>query len=168
MKPEKLVLIGNGMAGVRTLEELLKLAPNRYEITVFGAEPYGNYNRILLSPVLAAEKTIDEIMLNDEQWYRDNGITLHKGKQVSRIDRVRRRVVSEDGRPLGHIRGVYGERRNGNKVFFGKYINTEGHFQGILRGTYGEGSFQGRWLTRAGERGSLMGRVQESDRRAGV
>lgn len=97
MKPEKLVLVGNGMAGVRTLEELLKLAPNRYEITVFGAEPYGNYNRILLSPVLAAEKTIDEIMLNDEQWYRDNGIVLHKGKQVKRIDRVRRCVVAEDG-----------------------------------------------------------------------
>jgi nitrite reductase (NADH) large subunit len=74
---EKLVLIGNGMAGVRALEELLNLAPEQYDITVFGAEPYGNYNRILLSPVLAGEKTIDEIMLNDEQWYIDNGITLH-------------------------------------------------------------------------------------------
>ena len=49
---EKLVLVGNGMAGVRTLEELLKLAPGHYDITVFGAEPYGNYNRIMLSPVL--------------------------------------------------------------------------------------------------------------------
>jgi hypothetical protein len=77
---EKLVLIGNGMAGVRTLEELLKLAPDQYDITVFGGEPYGNYNRILLSPVLAGEKTIDEIMLTDEQWYADNAITLHKGK----------------------------------------------------------------------------------------
>ncbi len=97
MAKEKLVLIGNGMAGVRTLEELLKLTPEKYEITVFGAEPYGNYNRILLSPVLASEKTIDEIMLNDEQWYVDNGITLHKGKKVVEINRVKRKVIAEDG-----------------------------------------------------------------------
>ena len=94
---EKLVLVGNGMAGVRTLEELLKIAPGQYDITVFGTEPYGNYNRIMLSPVLAGEKTIDDIMLNDEQWYRDNGITLYKGKRISEIDRGRRRVVAVDG-----------------------------------------------------------------------
>ena len=97
MTREKLVLIGNGMAGVRTLEELLKLAPEKYDITVFGAEPYGNYNRILLSPVLASEKTIDEIMLNDEQWYVDNNVKLHKGKRVTSIDRVRRQVHADDG-----------------------------------------------------------------------
>ena len=94
---EKLVLIGNGMAGVRALEELLKLAPEQYDITVFGGEPYGNYNRILLSPVLSGEKTIDEIMLNDEQWYIDNGITLHKGKWVESIDRAKRIVLTSDG-----------------------------------------------------------------------
>lgn len=94
---EKLVLVGNGMAGVRALEELLKLAPDRYEIVVFGAEPYGNYNRIMLSPVLAGEKTIDEIMLNDEQWYIDNNITLHKGKLVTDIDRAKRVVRAADG-----------------------------------------------------------------------
>ena len=94
---EKLVVIGNGMAGIRTVEELLKVAPEAYDITVFGDEPYGNYNRIMLSPVLAGEKTIDEIMLNDEQWYADNGITLHKGKKVVKIDRVRRKVIAEDG-----------------------------------------------------------------------
>ncbi len=93
---EKLVLIGNGMAGVRALEELLKLAPEQYEITVFGGEPYGNYNRIMLSPVLAGEKTLDQIMLNDEQWYVDNGITLHKGKWVDNIDRARRVVHAGD------------------------------------------------------------------------
>ena len=92
---EKLVLIGNGMAGVRTLEELLKLAPDHYDITVFGGEPYGNYNRILLSPVLAGEKTINEIMLNDEHWYADNGITLHKGKWVESVDRARRIVARQ-------------------------------------------------------------------------
>ena len=59
-----LVVVGNGMAGMRTVEELLKLAPDLYDITVFGAEPHGNYNRIMLSPVLAGDKSIDDIMLN--------------------------------------------------------------------------------------------------------
>ena len=63
MQKEQLVLVGNGMAGMRTLEELLAIAPERYQITVFGAEPHGNYNRILLSPVLAGEKTVDQIMI---------------------------------------------------------------------------------------------------------
>ena len=94
---EKLVLIGNGMAGVRTLEELLKLAPDLYDITVFGAEPYPNYNRILLSPVLAGEKTIDDIILNDRAWYEENGITLHTGKTVVKIDRRNRKVIADDG-----------------------------------------------------------------------
>ncbi|MEA3243572.1 MAG: nitrite reductase large subunit NirB [Pseudomonadota bacterium] len=101
---EKLVLIGNGMAGVRTLEELLKLAPEQYDITVFGGEPYGNYNRILLSPVLAGEKTIDEIMLNDEQWYADNGITLHKGKWVEDVNRARRIVRTSDASEASYDR----------------------------------------------------------------
>ena len=94
---QQLVLIGNGMAGVRTIEELLKLEPEKYEITIFGDEPYGNYNRIMLSPVLANEKTLDEIMLNDEQWYADNNIRLEKGKRVIEIDRGRKRVFAEDG-----------------------------------------------------------------------
>nr|WP_126455287.1 nitrite reductase large subunit NirB [Sulfuriflexus mobilis] len=101
---EKLVLIGNGMAGVRTLEELLKVAPDLYDITVFGAEPYGNYNRIMLSPVLAGEKTIDEIMLNDEQWYIDNHITLHKGKEVINIDRSAQKVIASDGTKASYDR----------------------------------------------------------------
>jgi len=94
---EKLVLIGNGMAGIRALEELIEIAPDKYDITVFGAEPYGNYNRILLSPVLAGEKTMDDIMLNDDQWYADNNITLHKGKEIVDIDRHGRTVFASDG-----------------------------------------------------------------------
>ena len=96
-KKMKLVMVGNGMAGVRTLEELLKIAPDLYDITVFGAEPHPNYNRILLSPVLAGEQTIAEIVLNPLAWYADNGITLHLGKTVTRIDRVRRIVHAADG-----------------------------------------------------------------------
>ncbi len=91
VKPS-LVVIGNGMAGMRTVEELLALAPGHYDITVFGAEPHGNYNRILLSPVLAGEKSVDDIMLNTRDWYSANGITLHAGDPVVHIDR-RRRVV---------------------------------------------------------------------------
>ena len=90
----KLVMVGNGMAGVRTLEELLKIAPDLYDITVFGAEPHPNYNRILLSPVLAGEQTLDEIVLNDWSWYTDHGITLHAGFKVTEVDRVKRVVHS--------------------------------------------------------------------------
>ncbi|KPF50691.1 nitrite reductase [beta proteobacterium AAP121] len=97
MKKMKLVMVGNGMAGVRTLEELLKIAPDLYEITVFGAEPYPNYNRILLSPVLAGEQTLNQIVLNPLSWYAEHGIRLHLGKTVTQIDRVKRVVRAADG-----------------------------------------------------------------------
>ncbi|MCO3856126.1 NAD(P)/FAD-dependent oxidoreductase [Pseudomonas aeruginosa] len=97
MKKIKLVMVGNGMAGVRTLEELLKLNSDFYDITVFGAEPHPNYNRILLSPVLAGEQTFEEIVLNDLNWYAENGIKLLLDRKVVQIDRVRRRVVAADG-----------------------------------------------------------------------
>ncbi len=95
---QKLVVIGNGMAGMRTVELILERAPDVYEITVFGAESFGNYNRILLSPVLAGEKSIDEIILNPVAWYADNGITLRNNESITGIDRVRREVISTDGR----------------------------------------------------------------------
>lgn len=97
MKKLKLVMIGNGMAGVRTLEELLKLSNELYDITVFGAEPHANYNRILLSPVLAGEQTFDEIVLNDLDWYQDHNIKLLLNRKVVEIDRIKRRVIAEDG-----------------------------------------------------------------------
>ena len=93
----KLVMVGNGMAGVRTLEELLKHAPDLYDITVFGAEPHPNYNRILLSPVLAGEQTVNDIVLNPLDWYAENGITLHMGKKVVKVDRTARKVIADDG-----------------------------------------------------------------------
>ncbi|HEY5322390.1 MAG TPA: nitrite reductase large subunit NirB [Caldimonas sp.] len=97
MRKMKLVMVGNGMAGVRTLEELLRIAPDLYDITVFGAEPHPNYNRILLSPVLAGEQTIDEIILNPLDWYAGHGITLHLGKKVVDVHRRRRIVTAADG-----------------------------------------------------------------------
>ncbi len=97
MKKLRLVMVGNGMAGVRTLEELLKIAPDLYDITVFGAEPHPNYNRILLSPVLAGEQTLDQIILNPLSWYAEHGINLHLGKAVVEIDRVQRLVRAADG-----------------------------------------------------------------------
>ncbi len=104
VKKQKLVLVGNGMAGVRTLEELLKIDPDLYEITVFGAEPHPNYNRILLSPVLAGEQTVDEIVLNPWSWYEENGITVHAGRKVTEIDRVRRVVRADDGTEAAYDR----------------------------------------------------------------
>jgi len=92
-----LVVVGNGMAGMRTVEELQKLAPELYDITVFGAEPHGNYNRILLSPLLAGEKSVDDIMLNTREWYVEHGITLHAGDPVESIDRRRRVVRARSG-----------------------------------------------------------------------
>ena len=93
----KLVMVGNGMAGMRTLEELLKAAPGMYDITVFGDEPHPNYNRIMLSPVLAGEQTVEQIILNSRDWYAQNGITLHTGKKIVKIDRQKREVEADDG-----------------------------------------------------------------------
>ena len=101
---QKLVLVGNGMAGVRAVEELIKLAPDLYDITVFGSEPHANYNRILLSPVLAGEQTIEEIMLNQVDWYAENGITLHLNKTITTIDRAKRRVIADDGTTVPYDR----------------------------------------------------------------
>ena len=90
------------MAGARVVEEILKRAPDRFDIVMFGAEPYGNYNRILLSNVLNGSQTATDIFMNPLSWYRDNGITLHAGVKATRIDRERRVVVghaAEERRP---------------------------------------------------------------------
>lgn len=104
MRKMKLVMVGNGMAGVRTLEELFKLAPDLYDVTVFGAEPHPNYNRILLSPVLAGEQTLEQIVLNDYAWYASHGVTLHVGKKIVKIDRMKRVVIADDGTEAAYDR----------------------------------------------------------------
>jgi nitrite reductase (NADH) large subunit len=97
MEKMKLVVVGNGMAGMRVVEELLKIAPDFYQITVFGDEPYPNYNRIMLSPVLANEQTIEDIILNTREWYDENNIILRTNARVHKIDRKNRVVYAEDG-----------------------------------------------------------------------
>ncbi|HYZ21747.1 MAG TPA: nitrite reductase large subunit NirB [Rhodopila sp.] len=92
-----LILVGNGMAGVRALEEIIQRAPDSFAITVFGAEPHGNYNRIMLSPVLAGEKTFEAITTHPHAWYKDNGIELIAGEPVVTIDRGRKTVTSALG-----------------------------------------------------------------------
>lgn len=91
----KLVLVGNGLAGMRCLEDLLDMAPERYEITVIGEEPWGNYNRIMLSPVLSGDKTMDDIMLHPHAWYSDKGIRFIAGDPVVKIDRPRKQVYTQ-------------------------------------------------------------------------
>ncbi|MDU4698479.1 MAG: nitrite reductase large subunit NirB [Paenibacillus sp.] len=96
---EKLVVIGNGMAGISAVEQILKLT-TKFDITVFGSEPHPNYNRIMLSYVLEGSKTMDDIVLNDLNWYHDNGITLHMGTTVERIDSEAKEVVAEGGQRI--------------------------------------------------------------------
>ncbi len=112
MRKMKLVMVGNGMAGVRTLEELLKLAPDLYDITVFGAETTPNYNRILLSPVLAGEQRFEQIILNPREWYEARGITLHLGQPVTRIDRRAREVETADGTRVAYDRLLFATGAN--------------------------------------------------------
>ena len=95
---ERLVVIGNGMAGCRAVEEILARDAARYAITIFGAEPRVNYDRIMLSPVLAGEKTFEDIIINDQNWYDDHGIELVSGEAVIAIKREAREVVSASGR----------------------------------------------------------------------
>ncbi len=99
---EHLVVVGNGMAGCRAVEELLARDRDRYRVTIFGAEPHVNYNRIMLSPVLAGEKSFDDIIINSRDWYSDNNIELIAGDPVTAIDRAGKTVTSQSGRTVGY------------------------------------------------------------------
>ena len=94
---EKLVIVGNGMAPGRMLEHLLEAAPDRYQVTIFNAEPRVNYDRIMLSPVLSGEKAFEEIVIHGDGWYIKNGITLYKGHKIVSIDRAAKTVTSDHG-----------------------------------------------------------------------
>ncbi|MBL4739851.1 MAG: NAD(P)/FAD-dependent oxidoreductase [Sneathiella sp.] len=94
---KRLVVIGNGMAPGRVIERLLALSPEKYQITIFNAEPRVNYDRIMLSPVLAGEKSYEDIIIHDEDWYTQNDITLYKGDPILFINRSEKFVVSKKG-----------------------------------------------------------------------
>jgi len=99
-KKQSLIVIGNGMSGSRTIENLLKITKDQYNITIFGEEPHFNYNRIMLSYLLSGKKTFDNIVIHKESWYEENNITLHKGDKVISIDRVKKIVTSQSGKVL--------------------------------------------------------------------
>ncbi len=94
----KLVVVGAGMASGRMLEHVFKLTPDAYDVTLFGAEPRGNYNRIMLSPVLAGETTFGEIVIHDAAWYTAHGVACRFGETVTKIDRAAKTVYSRNGR----------------------------------------------------------------------
>ena len=94
---ERLVIIGNGMAPGRMLEELFEKAPDHYQVTIFNAEPRVNYDRIMLSPVLSGEKTYEDIIIHGDGWYIQHGITLYKGHRIVNIDRAAKTVTSDHG-----------------------------------------------------------------------
>lgn len=102
MKREKLLVVGNGMAGIRAVEEVLARASGRYDITVFGSEPHASYSRLMLSPVLAGEKSFDEIVTHDRAWYAANGVELQSGVTVSAIHKDARILVTDDGRSFAY------------------------------------------------------------------
>lgn len=102
MKKKKLVVIGNGMAGVRTIEEILKIAPEQFEITIFGKENYPNYNRIKLSNILQGDASFVEIIISPPDWYDENNIQLFTGETVTNIDVESMRVLTENGRTVAY------------------------------------------------------------------
>ncbi|WP_203819486.1 nitrite reductase large subunit NirB [Paractinoplanes ferrugineus] len=129
---QRLVVIGNGMAGARTVEEILSRG-GEFDITMFGDEPYGNYNRIMLSNVLAGIEDESGIFLNDLSWYAENGITLHTGVRIERIDRHARMVYGSDGSATGYDKLIIA---TGSSAFVppikGAHVPGRGYHQGVF------------------------------------
>ena len=100
--PRKLIIIGAGMASGRALETLLDAQPGDWDVTLFNAEPRGNYNRIMLSPVLSGEKTFAEIVTHDDTWYAEKGVTCRFGEKVVAIDKTAKTVTAENGDVLAY------------------------------------------------------------------
>ena len=95
---EKLVVIGNGMSGLRTIEDLLDITKDKYDITVYGDEPYVNYNRIMLSYILSEEKTFEDTIINHQTWYDENSVVLNKGDKVVSINKENKTILSQSGK----------------------------------------------------------------------
>ncbi|WHY54262.1 nitrite reductase large subunit NirB [Peribacillus simplex] len=100
MYKQKLVLIGNGMAGLRCVESIISMDPTAFEITIFGSEPHVNYNRILLSTVLQGNTSFEDIAINDRDWYIKNNIQLFTGETVVKIDKETRKIITDKEREV--------------------------------------------------------------------
>ena len=104
MRKQKLVLVGNGMAGVRCIEEIVTLNPEAFEITIFGSEPHVNYNRILLSTVLQGDTSLEDITINDRDWYEGKQIKLFTGETVVKIDTAKQVVITDKKQEISYDR----------------------------------------------------------------
>jgi len=122
MNREKLVVIGNGMAGMKCIEELLNIDDSRYEITVFGSEPYPNYNRIMLSKVLQGNSSMDDIVIHPWTWYEEKGIQLYTGTAVTKIDTNAKQVEAGNGIKVPYDRLILA---TGSEAFIPKLPGVE-------------------------------------------
>ncbi|QBF30028.1 nitrite reductase large subunit NirB [Thalassococcus sp. S3] len=109
---QKLIVIGAGMASGRALEHLFEAAPDAYDVTLFNAEPRGNYNRIMLSPVLAGDQTYADIVTHDDAWYADHDVTCRFGEKITRIDRQAKSVTTSTGDTLAYDKLLFGTGSN--------------------------------------------------------
>ncbi|CAC7106422.1 Nitrite reductase [NAD(P)H] large subunit [Staphylococcus aureus] len=114
MAKQKLVMIGNGMAGIRTIEEILERANDLYDITVIGKEPYPNYNRIMLSNILQNKMTVEETIMNPYEWYEEHGIELITNDPVIEVDRANQSVTTANGIEVSYDKLIFA---TGSKAF---------------------------------------------------
>ena len=97
MAKQKLVMIGNGMAGLRTIEEILERSQSQFDITIIGKEPYPNYNRIMLSNILQKKMTVEDTIMNPYDWYQENNIELINNDPVEKVDKENKIVTTSKG-----------------------------------------------------------------------
>ncbi|HCV3621347.1 TPA: NAD(P)/FAD-dependent oxidoreductase [Staphylococcus aureus] len=114
MAKQKLVMIGNGMAGIRTIEEILERANDLYDITVIGKEPYPNYNRIMLSNILQNKMTVEKTIMNPYEWYEEHGIELITNDPVIEVDRANQSVITANGIEVSYDKLIFA---TGSKAF---------------------------------------------------
>ena len=114
MSKQRLVMIGNGMAGVRTIEEIIDRNPDKFDITIIGKEPYPNYNRIMLSNILQKKMTVEETIMNPYTWYEEHGIALITGESATRVNRDEHVVETEKGRRIPYDICIFA---TGSKAF---------------------------------------------------
>ncbi|MGA9873514.1 MAG: FAD-dependent oxidoreductase, partial [Rhodococcus sp. (in: high G+C Gram-positive bacteria)] len=134
--PQRLLVVGNGMAGARTVEEILKRGADHFDVTMIGDEPYGNYNRIMLSHVLAGETGVDDedLLLNPMSWYRENGVALHVGDRATSLDRFAKTVTCESGRVASYDTLIIA---TGSNTFFPNMDGLREPDGRLARGVFG-------------------------------